>query len=52
MAAPITRRASALPKSYFSDDFISSGSFLLDLVLGGGWARRRVCNIVGDKSAG
>lgn len=53
MRAPITRRAAALPKSYFNEElFISSGSFLLDLVLGGGWARRRVCNVVGDKSAG
>ena len=32
--------------------FFSSGSVLLDLVLGGGWARDRVCNIVGDRSAG
>ena len=32
--------------------FVSSGSVLLDLVLGGGWARDRVCNIVGDRSAG
>jgi recombination protein RecA len=32
--------------------FVSSGSTLLDLVLGGGWAQGRVCNIVGDKSAG
>lgn len=32
--------------------FFSSGSVLLDLVLGGGWARDRVANIVGDRSAG
>lgn len=32
--------------------FISSGSTLLDCVLGGGWAEGRVANIVGDKSAG
>jgi protein RecA len=32
--------------------FVSSGSTLLDLVLGGGWGRGRVVNIVGDKSAG
>lgn len=32
--------------------FIPSGSTLLDLVLGGGYARGRVTNIVGDKSAG
>jgi recombination protein RecA len=35
-----------------SADFIPSGSTLLDLVLGGGWARRRCINIVGDKSTG
>ena len=57
MNAPVTRRAMATPPKpitvdYFTDDFISSGSFLLDLVLGGGWARKRVANIVGDKSAG
>ena len=32
--------------------FVPSGSKLLDLVLGGGWARGRVANIVGDKSTG
>lgn len=32
--------------------FIKSGSTLLDLALGGGWARRRIVNIVGDKSTG
>lgn len=31
---------------------ISSGSLLLDLILGGGWAIGRVSNIVGDRSAG
>lgn len=31
---------------------ITSGSFLLDKVLGGGWACGRVSNIVGDRSAG
>lgn len=34
------------------DKFVSSGSFLLDLALGGGWGRGRVSNIVGDKSSG
>lgn len=43
--------------SYFSRpktniQFIPSGSKLLDLALGGGWARRKVSNIVGDKSSG
>lgn len=32
--------------------FFSSGSTLLDLALGGGWALPRVFNIVGDKSTG
>jgi recombination protein RecA len=32
--------------------FIPSGSTLLDLVLGGGWAEGRIANIVGDKSSG
>jgi RecA/RadA recombinase/intein/homing endonuclease len=32
--------------------FFSSGSTLLNLALGGGWALKRVFNIVGDKSAG
>ena len=32
--------------------FISSGCTLLDLALGGGWARRRIANIVGDKAVG
>lgn len=31
---------------------IPSGSKLLDLALGGGWARHRISNIVGDKSTG
>lgn len=33
-------------------DFIPTGSTLLDCALGGGWARGRVCNVVGDKSTG
>ena len=32
--------------------FIPTGSRLLDLALGGGWAQGRVANIVGDKSTG
>lgn len=35
-----------------STKFIPSGSTLLNLILGGGWAQGRVANIVGDKSAG
>src|SRR4051812_44225583 len=43
--------------SYFTKpisdiEFIPSGCKLLDLSLGGGWARRRISNIVGDKSTG
>jgi recombination protein RecA len=32
--------------------FISSGCTLLDQALGGGWAEKRIANIIGDKSAG
>ena len=32
--------------------FIPSGCKTLDLALGGGWARRRIANIVGDKAVG
>ena len=32
--------------------FIHSGCTLFDLALGGGWARRRIANVVGDKSTG
>jgi recombination protein RecA len=35
-----------------SVEFFSSGSTLLNLVLGAGWAEGRVINIVGDRSAG
>lgn len=39
---------------YFNRDvsFISSGCTILDAALGGGWARKRVVNIVGDASTG
>lgn len=40
----------AAPKTNLK--FISSGCLPLDLALGGGWARRRISNIVGDKSTG
>ncbi len=39
----------ATPKQHA---FIHTGSKLLDLALGGGWARQRVANIIGDKSTG
>ena len=32
--------------------FIPSGCKVLDLALGGGWARRRIANVVGDKAVG
>jgi recombination protein RecA len=42
--------------AYFQDrgqvSFIKTGSTLLDLALGGGWAQGRVVNLVGDKSTG
>ncbi len=33
-------------------EFFSSGCQLLDCALGGGWARNRIANVVGDKSTG
>ena len=45
-------KSSYFTKSNESLDFISSGSTLLDLVLGGGYPLRRVTNIVGDASTG
>ena len=33
-------------------DFIPSGTKILDMALGGGWARRRIANIVGNFSSG
>ena len=50
-AAPVMQEAPRA-SDYFSEDYISSGSFLLDLALGGGWCRGRVANVVGDKSSG
>ena len=43
--------------SYFASpntsiEFIPSGSMLLDLALGGGWAESRISNIIGDKAVG
>lgn len=53
----VARRKLTEGGSYFASPkrnikFISSGSKLLDLVLGGGWAERRIGNIVGNASAG
>lgn len=39
-------------KTARSVKFISSGSRLFDLALGGGWAQGRIVNLVGDKSSG
>lgn len=52
-----TRAAASGGGSYFaapaSDvDFIPTGCLLLDLALGGGWAERKVCNLIGDSSSG
>lgn len=33
-------------------EFFSTGAYLLDLMLGGGWAQGRVINLVGDRSSG
>lgn len=33
-------------------EFFTTGCKVLDLALGGGWAEKRVCNVVGDKSTG
>ena len=57
--APVARAAKKVASggNYFTQkekgvDFISSGCTGLDLALGGGWARGRIANIVGDKSTG
>lgn len=48
----------AAASDYFADTvkegvtFVGTGCTLIDAVVGGGWALRRVVNIVGDKSAG
>lgn len=56
-AAPPEEPESAAGGSYFSNpkaniEFISSGSTLLDLALGGGWVEDRIGNVVGDKAVG
>jgi recombination protein RecA len=43
--------ASVLPPAN-EQKFFSSGCALLDCVLGGGWARGKVINVVGDRSSG
>lgn len=52
--APVVKSSGGL---YFGTpkidvQFIPSGCKTLDLALGGGWARRRIANIVGDKAVG
>lgn len=47
---PVKQNYFAHPKTGLN--FIPSGCKTLDLALGGGWARGRVANIVGDKSSG
>lgn len=42
----------ARPKDEDDVDFFSSGSKTLDMALGGGWAVRRVANVIGDASTG
>ena len=42
----------ALPPSQKNQGYVGSGAALLDCALGGGWARDRMINIVGDSSTG
>lgn len=57
---PIEASTTVLPDSsssnaYFPEvslDRIPTGSTMLDLVLGGGWALGRIANLVGDRSTG
>lgn len=56
-AAKAPARKSETGGNYFSSpkhklQFIRTGCTNLDLALGGGWAMRRVINIVGDKATG
>jgi recombination protein RecA len=41
-----------LPEREGAATYLPSGSALLDMALGGGWAEHRIINIVGDKSTG
>jgi recombination protein RecA len=50
--APTSGGAYYLASPQTSMSFIPSGSTLLDLALGGGWAEGRIANIVGDSSSG
>lgn len=48
----VERRAVKILRTEEPAKFFSSGCALLDCVLGGGWARGKVINVVGDKSTG
>jgi recombination protein RecA len=48
----ITRQPPPVSRGRGQVEFVTSGSYLIDLVLGGGWAQGRVANIVGDQAAG
>lgn len=62
MAKKATKKRARKPRVVKSDDIyqvsepaprmFSTGCTLLDCVLGGGWAYRRMANIVGDRSTG
>ena len=59
MSAIIKKAAESIEADLLSDEisskvekFLPTGSTLLDLALGGGWAIRRIVNIVGDSSTG
>src|SRR5579863_4550708 len=46
---PVTRKRRVIIDT---PRFVTSGSFMLDLALGGGWGTGRVINVVGDQSSG
>lgn len=53
----IPRESLDPPNIYFAQqkkpiEFVPSGCTMLDLALGGGWAERRISNVVGDRSTG
>ena len=50
--ASISKGGNYFAEEKESIDFISTGCTTLDMALGGGWARKRIFNIVGDKSTG
>lgn len=48
-APPVTRKRRVIIDT---PRFVTSGSYMLDLALGGGWGTGRVVNVVGDRSSG